>query len=237
MVLLAVVGTAGSEFISQAFLGFADTEARTQIYEEGKTALVRLEKEIHLAVPNAVDISADGTTMSLGLIDEVAMRSLFGRYTEEDPTATNSITDHTAGLPLNSLISVYNSNWSSFASGSRIYAVTSNNSNPMILDSSIASGAASPYQRFYVVRDKAIQYQVSGTTMYRLTASVDSSGVGTFATAKPIAKNVSQTDSLPYFDYTAGGSNKNARVAIHFTLTTHGESINFYKEIHIRNVP
>lgn len=235
IVLLGIIGVAGSQFISSAFLGFSETETRTQIYEEGKTALVRLEREIHLALPNAVDVSASGDTISFGMIDETAMRGIFGRYTENNPTNTASITDYTAGLPQNSVISIYNTNWTQFSSGSRLYRITSNNANPMTLDGNIQ--ASSPYQRFFAVRNKAVQYKVSANVLYRFSAGVATSGTGSFITPKPLVKNIYQTGSLPYFSYSAGSSTKNGSVTIHFTMKLKDESINFDKDIHICNVP
>ncbi|MEA3547028.1 MAG: prepilin-type N-terminal cleavage/methylation domain-containing protein [Thermodesulfobacteriota bacterium] len=235
IVLLGIIGVAGAEFVNHAFKGFSSTETRTHIYEEAKTGMVRMEREIHLAVPNAITISAGGTTVSFGLIDEIAMRTIFGEYTEDDPSGTSSITDRTTGLSRDTLISVYNTDWGTFSSGARLYTVTSNNINPMTLDANIT--VSSPYKRFFAVRDTSVQYQISGNSLYRLTADVNSSGVAAFANPKPLIKNIFQTDSLPYFDFQAGTSSSNARLSIHFTVSVKGESINFHKEIHIRNVP
>ncbi len=235
IILLGIIGVAGAEFINQAFKGFSSIENRTRIYEEGKTGLVRMEQEIHLAVPNAINVSAGGTTVSFGLIDEIAMRTIFGEYTEDDPCGTNSITDQTAGLSRNSLVSIYNTGWKTFSGGSRLYTVTSNNINPMTLDANIS--ASSPFKRFFAVRDKCVQYQISGNVLYRLTADVDANGIGAFANPKPLIKNIFPTESLDYFNFQAGTSNSNARLSIHFTISVKGESINFHKEIHIRNVP
>lgn len=235
IVLLGIIGLAGSQFISSAFLGFSETDSRIQIYEEGKTALVRMEREIRLSLPNAINVSASGDTISLGLIDEVSMRGIFGRYTENNPINTATITDHTAGLPQNSLISIFNTNWTNFSSGSRLYRITSNNANPMTLDGNIQK--SSPYHRFFAIRDKAVQYKVSANILYRLSTAVDTNGISSFASPKPLIKNIYQTGSLPYFSYTTGSSTKNGSVTIHFTIKIKNETINFHKDIHVCNTP
>jgi len=236
MVLLGIVGAMGAQFISKAFEGFADTDARTEIYEEGKLGLVRMERELYHAVPNAINVSgANSNTITFGMIDESEMQNTFGQYTEVNPIGTNAITDLTAGLPVNSLISIFNTSWGTFSSGSRIYTVTSNNVNPMTLDTNIS--VSSPYQRYFVVRNKAIQYQVTGSTLTRLTADVDSTGSGVFGTPQPVIKNISQSGALPYFDYTAGTATNNGRLTIHFTISGNNESVTFQKEIRILNVP
>jgi MSHA biogenesis protein MshO len=236
MVLLGIIGAMGAQFISQAFQGFADTDARTEIYEEGKLGLVRVERELYHAVPNAINVSgANSNTITFGIIDEREMQNIFGQYSEINPAGTNSITDLTAGLAAGSLISIFNTSWGTFSSGSRIYQVTSGATNPMTLDSNIS--VSSPYQRYYVVRDKAIQYQVTGTTLYRLTANVTGSGVGGFGTPQPVIKNISQSGALPYFDYAAGTATNNGRLTVHFTISGNNESVTFQKEISIHNVP
>ena len=154
IVLLGIVGAMGAGFISAAFRGFFDADVRMEMYEEGKSALVRMEREIHIALPNAIDVSIAGDTVSLGVIDENAMAGVFGQYTEEHPSGGATITDRTAGLPLNTPVSIYNTEWAIFNNGSRTYSVTSLGTNPMTLDRNI--GAASPYQRFYAVRPDAV---------------------------------------------------------------------------------
>jgi len=103
IVLLGIVGAMGAGFISQAFKGFFDTDVRMEIYEEGKTAMVRMEREIHIALPNAI-IALDktalppyddvvnnagfGNAIIFGEIDETKMAGVFGQYT--DPPFTDS---------------------------------------------------------------------------------------------------------------------------------------------------
>ncbi len=237
MVLLSIIGVMGGKFISQSFQGFADTQTRTEMYEEGKTALIRLEREIHVAIPNAISVSgSNGETISFGLIDETAMENIFGQYTDADPTGTTAITDQTAAAASGSLISIYNTSWSNFTDGSRVYAITGlPGGNTMNLDSAIEP--ASPYNRYFVVRDKAVQFVVSGTTLSRQTATVTSGTVGSFASPKPLVKDIYQTDSLPFFNYIISSSTKSSSIAVHFTISRGGESINFHKEILVHNVP
>jgi prepilin-type N-terminal cleavage/methylation domain-containing protein len=106
IVLLGIVGAMGASFISQAFKGFFDTDIRMEMYEEGKSALVRMEREIHIALPNAVDVTPTGDTISFGVIDENAMATFTGLYLEN--------LDKISGLPANKLISIYNTQWCNF---------------------------------------------------------------------------------------------------------------------------
>lgn len=239
IVLLGIIGAMGAGFITEAFRGFFDTDVRMEMYEEGKTALVRMERELHIAVPNAVDVStgvAAGDTISFGVVDENAMAGIFGQYTDEHPTGTTTITDRTAPLPVNALVSIYNINWAIFSNGSRTYRVTAVTGNQMTLDRVI--GPASPYNRYYAVRPQAIRFEVNGTTLSRSTATVNAAGaVGTFGNPQILAKNIATSNGLPYFTYNPGTSTRNSMVSINFAISRNNETVNFHKEVQIRNVP
>ena len=233
IVLLGIIGAMGAGFISAAFRGFFDADVRMEMYEEGKSAMVRMEREIHIAVPNGVQVNGDG--IELGVVDENAMAGVFGQYTEAHPSDT-TITDRTAGLPLNTLVSIYNTEWAIFNNGSRTYSVTSNGTNPMTLDRNI--GAVSPYQRFYAVRPEAVRFSVAGTTLSRSTATVNAGALlGAFGNPQSLAQNIVPSNGLPYFTYNPGNSTRNSVVSIHFAIARNGETVNFHKEVQIRNVP
>jgi hypothetical protein len=203
-----------------------------------------MEREIHIALPNAVDVSTttnEGDTISFGVIDENAMAGVFGQYKEEHPTETQNITDHTAALPNDTLVSIYNTTWDDFADGSRVYRVTSSATDTMTLDRKIVT--ASPYGRYYAVRPEAVRFEVKGTTLYRSTAAVTAgANLGDFIeieNAPILAKNIVPSNELPFFTYTPGTSTRNSIVTIHFAIhrPETDETVNFHKEVQIRNVP
>ena len=241
IVLLGIVGAMGAGFISEAFRGFFDTDVRMEMYEEGKSAMVRMEREIHIALPNAVQINGNG--VEIGVVDENAMAGVFGQYTEEHPTGTTTITDQTAPLGLtvagnNPLVSIYNTSWNDFAvaADSRVYQVTNPGTNPMILNRIIVS--ASPHGRYYAVRDEAVRFSVANEVLSRSTAPVTSGGnLGVFGGAQTLAQNIIPSGALPFFTYNPGTSTRNSVVSIHFAISRNGETVNFHKEVQIRNVP
>jgi len=239
IVLLGIVGSMGAGFISEAFKGFFDADVRMEMYEEGKTALVRMEREIHIALPNAVEVST-GTitddTISLGIIDENAMAGVFGQYTEDHPTGGNTITDRTAALPAGSIVSIYNTGWDGFANSSSLYSINSTAGNQMTLGETI--GPVSPYGRFYAVRPDAVRFAVSGGVLSRSTAPVSAtSALGSFGGAQTMARDVAPNGGLPYFAYEPGTSTRNSMVVINFAISRNGETVTFHKEIQVRNVP
>lgn len=234
IVLLGILGAMGAGFISTAFRGFFDSDVRMEIYEEGKSAMVRMEREIHIAVPNAVQINGNG--IEFGVIDENAMAGIFGEYTEAAPSGTNTITDRTAPLPVATLVSIYNTDWADFANSTRIYSVANINGNQMTLGENI--GLASPFQRFYAVRPTAVRFSVAGTTLSRSTAAVGAAAaVGAFANPQILAQNVVPSDGLPYFTFNPSTLAQNSVVAIHFAIQRNNETVTFHKVVEVRNVP
>lgn len=239
MVVLGILGTMGASFISQSFKGFAESDARMEIYEEGKSALVRMEREIRNAIPNA--FAANPTDLRFGLIDETAMACLaapctFGQYTDNNTGITNRnfINDRSLALPVNSVLSIYNLNWTEFAVDSptrKAYAVqTVPNVTRMTLDKKIV--AASPTKRFYAVGG-AIRYYLDGTTLRRAFTTVAHDATVVFPAGATMARNVSGLN----FKYLPSSPNNYAVVIIDFSLNRNGESLNFHKEVEVRNAP
>ena len=240
IVLLGIVGAMGASFISEAFKGFFGADVRMEMYEEGKSALVRMEREIHIALPNAVfvsDTTTTGDTISVGLIDEKAMSPVFGQYTEPHPT--DGITDPTAALPINTLVSIYNTSWDVFADSSRIYRVASlSGPGNRKMNFTETIGSTSPNGRYYAIRPEAVRFSVANGVLSRSTATVTATNtLGGFGPPQTLAKNIGQDGTLPYFTYTPGTSARNSMVSIHFAISRNDETVNFHKEVAIRNVP
>lgn len=254
IVIMGILGVAGADFISQAFLGFSQTSSRLELYEEGKSALVRMERELHGMLPNAIcaidnssgsSCIADGSPgdeIRFGIIAENVMyqNSLVGKYTQsasELMAAPRVITDEYVpkAPPVNSIISVYNTSWSDFNSGSRLFSVSSVDGATGAMTLSADVITPSPHQRYYVV-DRAISYRWNSATgvLSRRVVNVTSAGVGTFAVSEyPLAQGV--TDFRFY--YAAPSLSRNGIISIVFTLARNGEQVNMHKEIHVKNVP
>jgi MSHA biogenesis protein MshO len=245
VVLLGALGVMGSEFISRGFRGFQDTDNRVAIYEEGKLAMVRMEQEIHDAVPNAFDsatLAGDATDLRFGMLAEDVARAAnsFGRYQETPPTT--SLTDPTGALPLNTVISIYNRNWSDFtntvAVQRRLYTVTGVAGTTMTISKTLVPARSSPQKRYYPV-DRAVRYYLSGTSLLRaqLPVTVENVNFATLPTQPgyPLARGI--VPGSLQFSYAPASLSRNAVVTVSFSLARDGEQVSFHKEIHARNVP
>jgi len=235
LLLLGIIGVMGGEMIVTAFKGFSDTDARMELFEEGELALMRMEREIHHMIPNAID-NPDSSTISFGLIDVQALRGVFGEYERVDDNTIHDI--GAAVLATGSLISIYNTGWAEFSSTNagirKIYGITAAGGN-MNLHKAIIDGE-SAISRYYPVA-KAVRYRLNGSVLFRsetaVTTASDFAAALTTAPAYPLLSNITGLS----FSYSPATLTRNALVRINFTLENKGNSLDFHKEVQVRNVP
>lgn len=243
ILILGVIGAMGGEMIATAFKGFSDTDARMELFEEGKLALMRMEREIHHMIPNA--ITNTGTTISFGVIDVNTLNgSIFGQYERVDDDTIHDLSNTV--LADGSLVSIYNTSWADFTSTAaglrKIYSTTAAGTNMNL--NKVVIGGESASRRFYPVK-KAVRYflDVPTSVLYRAETSVTlATDFATTLTnitpastpqAYPLLSNVTALS----FNYVPASLTRNALVRVNFTLVNKGNSLDFHKEIQVRNVP
>lgn len=252
IVILGVIGTAGADFIADIFRGFSQTNSRLAIYEEGKDALVRMERELHNMLPNAICVVAntgncvsDGTAgkeIRFGMILEEVMRSqgLMGAYSEsaiEFPQPSPaSLTDVNAAAVarVDDIVSLYNTSWNSFVTGGKLFKITAVAGNKMNFGGQ-ALTSPSPQRRYYIV-DRCVSYRWddASNTLFRSVGTVAENGVNFSGSVEyPLAKNVEDFR----FYYMAPSLSRNGIISVVFTMTKDDHDIVMHKEIHVKNVP
>ncbi len=237
MVLAAILFLGGADLIVGPMRNFSESEARQGLYEEGKLALERIRAELYQAVPNAIQVSADNSTLTFGTIDTDYMRSrgLFGQYRLDRHPGDNEITDvNGTTAEVGRVLSIYNVNWDSFASGRRLYRVTGLDGSAMELDRRVPPGGYHRRSRRYYVAGDTVRFQFSGSILYRSHAPTTKDGPGTFSTPYPLATHVEEGR----FRFIPGNSKRNGVVVVRMTLEDQaGEQVRFLEEIHVPNVP
>ena len=237
ILLVGILSLAGADLILAPFKGFKETEARTDLFEEGKAALERISKEVKAAVPNALYVPSS-TELKLGLTDPDAMEAagLWGRYVEDGSPWDDRITDAGGATPqVGALVSIYNRKWNGdFSSGGRIFEVTGTSGNVTILDSPVPrSGYLRRTRRYYLVQSEAVHYRLNGTTLERGTAPVTTAGVGTFGNYRPLARHVKALE----IRFSPGNSRRTGVLTLDLTLSDQGEDVRLFEEVHVPNAP
>jgi hypothetical protein len=93
-----------------------------------------------------------------------------------------------------------------------------------------------------------VRFYVNGTVLSRSTPTVTAGGALSTIDEKPqiLAQNVepalnpskiAPNNKLAFFTYDPGTSTRNSVVSIHFAISRNGETVNFHKEVQVRNVP
>lgn len=241
IVLLGIIGAIGGGAISTFFQGFSDSDVRQELFEEGKLAMMRLERDLHHMVPNGLELTSTGE-IRFGTIAEETLGNagLTGHFSF--PTGNQQfILDNAAdsALAVGQIISIYNTSWADLTGASRrVYQVdnVSGGNNHMRLHTAVLATSA---QLRYFPLDQAVRYQYTGGQLWRsetpLSHNANVISNLTSATAYPLLANITSLT----FSYAAASqaSNSNGLISVDFTLQRLGTSIDFHKEIQVRNVP
>jgi MSHA biogenesis protein MshO len=235
-------------FIRAPVQGFFDTARRAALVDAADTALRRISRDLHDALPNSVRIS--GTALEF-----LHVRSA-GRYREQiapPPSAPGDPLDFTTadtsfdvlgpGVSVQSgdSVVVYNLG----VTGSDAYAGTSLRVAAAPFGAALANVAissatpfpfASPAKRFQVV-DTPVSYVCSGTQMRRyagyaiaLTQPVPPAGSGALIADKISIGGCS-------FTYATGPSQREALVTLSLALTDGVETVSLLYQVHLNNAP
>lgn len=83
IVIIGIIGAIVAVFIRAPIAGYADSVARAETLDEADLALRRMARDIRLALPNSVRVSADGSAL------ELLLTRTGGRYLAAADNATN----------------------------------------------------------------------------------------------------------------------------------------------------
>lgn len=262
IVVIAITGILSSivaVFIKGPVSGYIDTTRRAGLTDIADTALRRISRDLHLALPNSVRVSPDGSML------EFLQTSGGGRYREvADPnipgseilnfTVAGSKFDYLGpsliAAPYNVAIDqfvvisnfgvapadayTYDVNTGTGGNISRITDVTATRIQIIALKFPLES----PGQRFQVV-DTPVTYECNRATQqlirhwgYDITAAQPTA----FAADTPIALLATQVSSCN-FTYTSGVTDRSGLVEMRLQLTRDGETITLYQAAQVNNVP
>lgn len=256
IVITGIVIALIAMFVRTSVQSYTDAAQRAELTDIADTALRRISRDLHRALPNSVRVP--GSQQCLEYIPTIAG----GRYRNNAPDNV----DFTA--PINSFnyfgtlnpapavgdrVVIYNLGipGADAYSGDNMASIGAINTGTgtITLAAPMQFPFASPSMRFQIVpnAEKAVFYTCSGVG----TASGNGTGVlhryanygfnpATPATcpAPPagtsaLATNVSDCT----FSYAPGLTQRNGLVTLRLAITRNGETVHLYHEIHVNNVP
>ncbi|MDP1681218.1 MAG: type II secretion system protein [Burkholderiales bacterium] len=265
IVLTSIIASAVAMFIRLPVQGYVDTARRAEMTDIADTALRRMGRDLHLALPNSVRVTDGGATI------EILLTKTGGRYrVADDGAGSGDLLDFTVNdtsfdqlglfatgtgqaIVAGDRLVVYNLN----IPGADAYAGdnTATISSPPTGAGALANEnkinfAAkkfpfeSPGNRFQVI-EGPISY-VCDTTTGRLTRYSGYGYFGTQRTAVQLAGLVPSPSLLAtnvascVFGYIPGITARSGLVALTLVITEAGEvneSVRLYHEVHVTNVP
>lgn len=255
MVLLGIAGSLVGMFIRIPIEGYFDTERRARLTDTADTALRRMARDLRLALPNSIRITAVGNVRYL----EFLQTRVGGRY-RTDPTAAGGgnplefgIAD-TNGFDVLGTPPVFQAGdhvaIANLGTDSGADAYTGNNMVPItgITPAGVVQFAAfrfpvpSPGARFFIV-DQRVTYECNPDagvlrrySGYALVGAAQPTPPGVAPVL--LAQRVANRANACTMTYDANVANtRMGVVSMSLTLEEAGESVTLLHQVHVSNVP
>lgn len=258
IMLTGVLAAIAMSFISRPIEQYLDLSRRADLTDTANSALRRISRDIHLALPNSVRQAAPNCVEFLMTIDggryRTALPGNFMTFDDTSGTKFDVIGPLSAAPKNNDLIVVYNLGIPGAdayqASYRGVVNATNTTTTTINLSTPIQNPIESPAKRFFVLSGTS-----PAVTFACENLGVDANGNGTgrlyrrsnypiapaascptpaeLATAPILADNVATCQ----FTYASGIIERSAVLSIRLGLKKASESVNIYQDVNINNVP
>lgn len=254
-------------FITKPVEGYVDSVRRAELTDAADVALRRMTRDIRLALPNSLRTSGNSCiefimTSTGGRYRDPADGSSGGDFISFTSTSDKTF-DVLGAMPANPAIAandyivIYNlgpgyepgnaynyDGTACLAGGCNISKVASLSGNAVTLDANPFAAQSpplpSPNSRFQVVPGgtKAVSYVCSGGQLRRY-ANYGFSSAQVCPPAGTPATLVGDggTTAACSIEYTANATGRNGLLFVQLTLSSGGESVSMFQQIHVDNAP
>ncbi|WP_408900637.1 PilW family protein [Photobacterium piscicola] len=236
IVVMSIITLGIGRFVSLGTEGYLHTRDREQLQSQARFAVERLTRELRNAVPNSLQLTANGRCLSFRPIQ------YSGDYS--NPTLTD-ITTITAFMTqttapqfqVGMMVTINPHKWLDFESGSeQIATVTAINKGTAAnqwlfeLDGQYRFASGSLASRFYTYI-QTVRFCIENNSLTRTTID----NVGTESAAIVLAQYIDGSLSLFELDHAALA--RSALVAWQFTFIRNGESSRYNHTVQVMNAP
>lgn len=252
IVLLAVLSLVTAAILRQPIDASADVQRRARLADAADQVMVRMTRDLRLALPNSIRASADGRAIELLLAPSA------GRYravaaavpvgVETTDPLDFAIADTSFGMmaPLSEppeagqWAVVYNlaatgTQANAWAGDNRATVGTGSTTTRVVLDPAFRFPFRSPAQRVYFVT-QAVQYRCGADGVLYRHAGFAPTAVQQVPPAGSGA-TMAEGVSLCVFRYTAGDASRQGLATLQIGLTRDGETLSLLKSVHVPNPP
>jgi MSHA biogenesis protein MshO len=255
-----ILAMVAANFVSRPISQYQDLARRAEISDTANTAVRRMSRELHLALPNSIRYPNGNCVEFLQTKDGGRYRSAApGKVFLTEATSGNEfdVLGNLNALPANGdLLVVYNLGIPGAdayqASYRGVIASAGTTSNLIKLSTEIQNPLDSPSKRFYILsgtsasiffvcENAGIDANKNGTgRLFRVSGyGINAAAPGACpvwsgaATQALLAENVSSCS----FNYSTGVVERNGIMSIRLGIQKLDESVNLYQDVNINNVP
>ncbi len=247
IVIVSILAAFGSQFVVSTMHTYQDVEQRSKIINRGRLVLEQMSRQLRIALPNAIRVSASGNCIEF--LPIVAGASYLSDVPDDENLAPGVSSIATAPFSFNSGDTIHAvvggmSPAEVFSTGSpnsrvSINSVANTLPTPTINFSSSHQFLRNSIRRRVFLTDDPIRFCLIGTTLYQYSnyglstsALVD---VDPGGDADIMAENV-QTPGVAFL-LSLSTEDYNSLVRVDLTFSRGDSSINLQHEVYIRNVP
>lgn len=255
MTITGILAAVVARFVVRPVDGYMDSVARADLSDSADGALRRMARDLRLALPNSVRMTASGAVRSIEFLSTRTggrYRAALGAGAEDildfnDPGDTTfDILGPATDMKAGDQIVIYNlgiDGADAYAGNTgathnrRAYRGVAGSVTTIGIASSEAFPFESPSSRFHVV-DTPVSYvcDLAAGTLRRFwgypivaaQAAVPAGGNNAL-----LAQNLTACE----FSYQPGGIQRTGAVTMRLSLTRNGETVSLYHEVHVNNVP
>lgn len=256
MTITAVLAAGVAVFLRKPIDGYMDLARRTELSDIADTAVRRMSRDLHVALPNSVRLPSAQCMEFLPTINGGRYRAEIDDtgggnvFTTANPVNVLDVLGDLSAAPANGdFVVIYNLGIvgaDAYAADNRTMVVGAGTSVSSIILTPKQFLLASPGNRFHVLSgaEQAVSYVCTqgivggnGTgILYRASGY----GINVTSTCPVINANtpiLAQNISSCSFSYSSGATERSGLVAIRLGITKSNETVNIYQDVHINNVP
>lgn len=249
MTITGILAAIVAVFITRPMQGVVDTARRANLADAADTALRRISRDIHRALPNSVRITQSGSTWYIEFLPVLAA----GRYCEQADCGTYPLDFATATTTFSfvgpqptlassssrSEVAVYNlgvTGLDAYA-GDNTATLSSIGTSTITLSSSKTFPYPSPGHRFFIIGTPVSYACTTGGSLVRIWGYTKQSSQPTATPSGASSAILADNVSACSVDYTQSAIDQFGLLYMTLTLTRNSESVALTHGVQINNTP
>jgi MSHA biogenesis protein MshO len=250
IILLAIITISVTSYLRFGADIYADVTGREQLLSETRFVIERMTREIREAVPNSARVRQTGTVQCIEFLPIKGSSSYIDIpvFPEAATTTINLVQHNISAVDADKIIvyplqpsDIYGGDPTTDTTGKAFSFATApgngTSTEILTLDNTVRFDADSPTERYYLAKS-AVSFCIDSLTQQ--ISRYDGYWPGAIQAAPPAVAGVLMSDGISNatpFKYSGSTLTTNAIIQITLETLRDEETITFYHEVHLINVP